>query len=47
MTIRDDLHVDKANAIIKLIDMQSTVINGIVTELEYAYRRMTYIRHAV
>lgn len=44
MTIRDDLSVDKANAMIELLDMQSTVINGIIKQEQYTYRGMTYIQ---
>lgn len=36
--------VDKANAMLKLIDSQPTIINGKVTEAECAYQRITYIR---
>lgn len=46
MTIKDNLPVEKANAMLKLIDMQSTVINGKVTNAEYAYQRITYIHPA-
>lgn len=44
MTIGYDLPVDKANAMLKLIDMQPTVIEGVVAESEYAYRRTTSVK---
>lgn len=43
MTIRENLPVKKANAMLGLIDMQSTAINGKAIEAEYAYQRITYI----
>lgn len=35
---------DKANAMLKLIDKQPTAINGRVTEAEYTYQRIVYVR---
>lgn len=43
MTIKHDLPVEKANAMIKLIDMQPTAINGKVTDAKHAYQRITYV----
>lgn len=44
MTIGDNLPVDRANALLRLIDMQPVAINGKVKEAEFAYQRITYIR---
>lgn len=44
MTIRENFSINKANAMLKLVDMQPTAIDGIVKEAEYAYQRITYVR---
>lgn len=36
--------INKANAMLKLIDKQPTAINGKVTDAEYVYQRVTYVR---
>lgn len=43
MTIKDNLPVEKVNAMLKLIDMQPTAINGKIIKAECAYQRIIYI----
>lgn len=43
MTIRENLPVHKANAMLKLIDMQPTAIDGKIAEAEYAYQKTSYV----
>lgn len=43
MTTRENLPLHKANAMLKLIDMQPTAIDGKIAEAEYAYQRISYV----
>lgn len=43
MTIKENLPVKKANAMLGLIDIQPTTINGKVIEAERVYQRITYV----
>lgn len=36
--------VDKANSMLRLIDMQQTVITGVVTKVEFSHRRFTRVK---
>lgn len=44
MAIKDNLPVERVNAMLKLIDMQPTAIQGFVADAEYCYQRITYVR---
>lgn len=46
MTVSENLPVKKVNAMLSLIDMQPTAIEGVVCASEYAYRRFTRIKPA-
>lgn len=43
MAIKENYPTDKVTALLRLIDTQPTAINGIVTDAQYAYQRMTQI----
>lgn len=44
MTVGENLPIEKTNALLKLIDMQPTAIDGIVKGADVAYRRTTSVK---
>lgn len=44
MTISENLPIEKANALLKLIDIQPTAINGVVKDAGAAYMRTTSVK---
>lgn len=44
ITISENLPIEKANALLKLIDMQPTAIDGVVKDAGAAYMRTTSVK---